>query len=78
SDARSDALFSAGAVLKQISYLALAAGLVQGLFRRRLHEPEGGARTVRELFDAVPVGLYRTTPGGRILEANRELADLLG
>ncbi len=31
-----------------------------------------------ELFDSVPVGLYRSTPEGRILAANRKLADMLG
>jgi PAS domain S-box-containing protein len=32
----------------------------------------------RSLFNDVPVGLYRTTPGGRILDANHTLAQLLG
>jgi len=31
-----------------------------------------------ELFDSVPVGLYRSTREGRILAANRKLADMLG
>ncbi|HEX6306868.1 MAG TPA: PAS domain S-box protein [Longimicrobiales bacterium] len=30
------------------------------------------------LFDRVPVGLYRTTPDGRMIDANPVLADLLG
>jgi PAS domain S-box-containing protein len=32
----------------------------------------------RSLFDGVPVGLYRTTPGGRILDANPTLVRMLG
>lgn len=32
----------------------------------------------RELFDRVPVGLYRTRPDGRIVEANPALAAMLG
>ncbi|MFW5952481.1 MAG: PAS domain S-box protein, partial [Gemmatimonadota bacterium] len=31
----------------------------------------------RELFDAVPIGLYRSTADGRLLEANRALVDIL-
>jgi len=33
---------------------------------------------VRDLFEGVPVGLYRSTPDGRILDANRNLVELLG
>lgn len=32
----------------------------------------------RELFESVPVGLYKTTPVGNMLEANRALVDILG
>jgi PAS domain S-box-containing protein len=32
----------------------------------------------RSLFDRVPVGLYRTTPAGQILDANPTLAQMLG
>jgi PAS domain-containing protein len=32
----------------------------------------------RSLFNDVPVGLYRTTPEGAILDANHALAQLLG
>ncbi len=31
----------------------------------------------RSLFDGVPVGLYRTTPAGEFLQANRELVSML-
>jgi two-component system, cell cycle sensor histidine kinase and response regulator CckA len=32
----------------------------------------------RTLFEGVPVGVYRTTPDGRVLEANPALAQMLG
>ena len=32
----------------------------------------------RNLFDSVPVGLYRTTTDGQVLDANSALADMLG
>ena len=32
----------------------------------------------RQLFDSVPVGLFRTTPDGTILDANPALIELLG
>ena len=40
-----------------------------------LHESEA---RYHQLFDTVPVGLYRTTPDGRILDANPALAEMLG
>jgi PAS domain S-box-containing protein len=33
---------------------------------------------LRELFEGVPIGLYRSTPDGRILDVNRNLVELLG
>ena len=39
------------------------------------HDPEA---RYRALFERVPVGLYRSTPDGRILEANPALAEMLG
>lgn len=32
----------------------------------------------RDLLEHLPVGVYRTTPSGKIIEANNNLADLLG
>ncbi len=32
----------------------------------------------RSLFDGVPIGLYRTTPGGRVIDANPNLVRVLG
>jgi PAS domain S-box-containing protein len=37
-----------------------------------------GERDYRDLFDGVPVGLYRTEPNGTILDANPALAEILG
>ncbi len=45
--------------------------LVEG----RLHESE---MRYRSLFDHAPVGLYRTTPEGKLVEGNRALARILG
>ena len=58
---------------------ALADHAAVALARARQHEAvrEAEAR-YRELFDRVPVGLYRTTPEGRILAANRALVEMLG
>ena len=48
--------------------------------RRERAEAELLASEVRhrELLDSVPVGIYRSTPDGRILEANRRLAEMYG
>ncbi len=43
--------------------------------RRQIKEVEG---RYSSLFDSVPVGLYRATPGGRILDANPCLVEMLG
>ncbi len=40
-----------------------------------LHESEA---RYRGLFDNIPIGLYRTAPDGRILDANPALLDMLG
>jgi len=37
-----------------------------------------GASRFRDLLLHLPVGVYRTTPSGRIIEANQALADMLG
>ncbi|MHA2427274.1 MAG: PAS domain-containing protein [Candidatus Hermodarchaeia archaeon] len=34
--------------------------------------------SVLSLFDSVPIGLYRTTPDGDILDGNPELVEILG
>jgi PAS domain S-box-containing protein len=45
------------------------------LANRRLQDSEA---RYRDLFDGVPVGLYRTTPSGRFLNANLALVEMLG
>ena len=70
--------------LAKIAALALTkAGVQKALEEERaktraaeadLTVSEGKARS----FDGVPVGLYRTTPSGQILEANAALARILG
>lgn len=41
-------------------------------------EGNGNGRLYRELFDRVPVGLYRTTPAGEIVDVNPALVQMLG
>jgi PAS domain S-box-containing protein len=59
--------------------LALQASLLDITDRKRAEESlrESEAR-YRSLFEHVPVGLYRTTPDGRFLDANPALVDMLG
>jgi len=45
------------------------------LAEEHLRESEAA---LRALFDGLPVGVFRTTPDGRILHANRALAALMG
>jgi PAS domain S-box-containing protein len=54
-------------------------------FIRDITEQKQVERTLREsqelyrsLFEGVPVGLYRTMPGGEILDANQALVEMLG
>ncbi len=42
------------------------------------HAVENALRLYRELFEGLPIGLYRTAPDGRILDANPALARMLG
>ncbi|MFL6292839.1 MAG: PAS domain-containing protein, partial [Thermoanaerobaculia bacterium] len=45
---------------------------------RRLADLAGSEERYRGLFDGVPIGLYRTTPAGRLLDANDALVRTLG
>jgi two-component system, cell cycle sensor histidine kinase and response regulator CckA len=58
----------------RLPFVARAA-LVQA--RQRTLAGETEAR-YRSLFDGMPIGLYRTTPAGQILDANPALAQMLG
>jgi len=44
--------------------------------RRRIHESLG--ISYQSLFDGVPIGLYITTPDGKIVDANEALVTMLG
>ncbi len=61
---------SIGAVASQLGQaVALSASVAQ----LRLSEER-----YRSLFEGLPTGVFRTTPGGKILDANEELVRLLG
>ncbi|MGH2712038.1 MAG: PAS domain S-box protein [Actinomycetota bacterium] len=59
-------------------------GLFQGVMlditgRKRAEEAlSKSEEQYRSLFHGIPIGLYRTSPDGRILEANQALADIFG
>ena len=61
-------------LLAQIVFFNIVALVTSSLTER---EREAKSR-YRELFDSLPVGLYRTTPDGKIIDANTALAQLLG
>ncbi len=44
----------------------------------RLAERKKSEERYRSLFDGVPIGLYRTTPAGRMLDGNESLVRILG
>jgi PAS domain S-box-containing protein len=47
--------------------------------RKRVEEAlQGSEERYRSLFERVPVALYRTTPAGRILDANPAMAEMWG
>lgn len=59
--------------------MALSDHVNVAITRARLYaEAREGEKRYHSLFDGVPVGLYRTTPEGQILDANLALVDLLG
>lgn len=54
---------------------AVRLALDRARSRRRVREAEA---RYRDLFDRVPMGLYRMTPSGQILDANPALVRMLG
>src|SRR5512143_1803048 len=46
--------------------------------RTRTPAPRGGEDRYKALVEQLPVGVYRTTPDGRFVEANSALARMLG
>jgi len=51
---------------------------LEDLVQERTAELRESEERYRTLFDNVPVGLYRTTPEGQILDANRAFVQMLG
>lgn len=45
---------------------------------KQLQESSEGGERYRELFDAAPIGIYRTAPDGRVLLANPMIVETLG
>jgi two-component system cell cycle sensor histidine kinase/response regulator CckA len=71
----------ASPVLVQVACWVLAAVLSAFTLNRWLTGPrrdQSSDHLLRELFEGVPIGLYRSTPDGRILDVNRTLVELLG
>jgi len=67
-------------VVKSTTHLVRLSAAARAALRRakeRRDAQEVAAR-YRRLFEGVPVGLYRTTPTGEILEVNAALQEMLG
>ena len=57
----------------------LSIAFVEALNRKRAEEAlRESEERHRSLFQDIPVGLYRSTPGGQILDANPALVEMLG
>jgi PAS domain S-box-containing protein len=59
-------------------FIAGVAFLLSSQFAHTVQEKDQSEADYRNLFERVPVGLYRTMPDGRILEANPALAEIFG
>jgi len=57
---------------------ALLQGFYISEFKRAFAKARESEEQIRNLFERVPVGLYRTTPEGRILDANPAMEEMLG
>jgi PAS domain S-box-containing protein len=51
---------------------------LEELVDERTAELQASEERYRTLFDGVPIGLYRTTPDGRVMEVNLAAAQMLG
>ena len=58
--------------------LAASQREVEGYARTLEAQVEARTRELRSLFDGIPVGLFRTTPDGRILDFNPAMVQMLG
>jgi PAS domain S-box-containing protein len=60
----------------------LGQAVEQAIEQRRLRVAKGALKIAearyRHLFDSVPVGIYRSTADGRVLDANQTMIDMLG
>jgi len=69
------------AVLALAALAVLGVGgsfLLRAQLRARTAELRASERRYRELFEHVPIGLYRSTPDGQLLDANPALVAMLG
>ncbi len=57
----------------QMRFAQLLAGITANAIARALEHWRN-----RQLFEAIPVGLYRSTPQGRLLDVNKTLVRMLG
>ncbi|MFZ5911424.1 MAG: HD domain-containing phosphohydrolase [Chloroflexota bacterium] len=67
--------------LTRVGFLFAIAGitfLLSSRLMQAIRAREKSEMEYRDLFERVPVGLYRTTSDGRILEANPALAEIFG
>jgi PAS domain S-box-containing protein len=55
-------------------------GVIGGMTERKPAEEalEESERRYRSLFEGIPIGLYRTTPAGQVMDANPALVVMLG
>jgi len=56
-------------------HTTIQTALYNHQMEKKLHESEA---RYRSLFDGIPIGLYRTTPAGEIVDANLALVEMLG
>ncbi|HVM12532.1 MAG TPA: PAS domain S-box protein, partial [Actinomycetota bacterium] len=65
---------------REVTFLQMVANILAGFIRRAEaeHALRVSEQRYRSLFEGVPVGLYRSTRDGRILEANPAMAQILG
>ncbi len=84
SEAQAAAWLEAGladaALIRQGLWQQLLPAMTQQLLRRvaQIRQNLEIHAQYLDIFERIPVGLYRTTPEGEILAANRALLDLLG